>query len=134
MSHNQQPSVAPLAQTSHSPANGNDLSQQKHVLFDPEKSYDSCGVGFITTKSGQQTHDLLLKGNEALCVVPHRGGMSSEGVGDGAGVNIDLSEKFFSKITGKTLKRGDFGVANFFVKFGIIGTSTHNYRHGNGMT
>ena len=65
-------------------------------LFDPSLEKSSCGVGFLTRKDGKQTHELLLKGHEALCAVPHRGDMSSEGVGDGAGVSIDLSIRFFN--------------------------------------
>ena len=84
-------------------------------LYDSELEKSSCGVGFITRKDSKQTHDLLLKAHEALCAVPHRGGMSSEGVGDGAGVSVDLSQKFFSKIAGKELERGKFGVGNFFL-------------------
>ena len=91
------------------------MRNEKHSLFDREKYSDSCGVGFISNKSGKQSHELLLKGHEALCVIPHRGGMSSEGVGDGAGVNIDLSTRFFAKVLGrKTLDKGTFGIANFF--------------------
>ena len=47
------------------------------LLYDAEKYHDNCGVGFITRKDGQQSHDVLLKGHEALCVIPHRGGMSA---------------------------------------------------------
>ncbi|WP_305908348.1 glutamate synthase-related protein [Methylomarinum sp. Ch1-1] len=85
------------------------------MLYDADLSQDSCGVGFITHKQSKQTHDLLAKAHEALCTIPHRGGMSAEGIGDGAGVNIDLSLKFFRKITGiADLELGQFGVANFF--------------------
>ncbi len=85
------------------------------MLYNADQSKDNCGVGFITHKQGKQTHDLLVKTHEALCTIPHRGGMSSEGIGDGAGVNIDLSLKFFRKITGiASLEQGQFGVANFF--------------------
>jgi glutamate synthase (NADPH/NADH) large chain len=85
------------------------------MLYDADLSQDSCGVGFITRKDSKQTHDLLVKSHEALCTIPHRGGMSAEGIGDGAGVNIDLSLKFFQKITGdNSLELGQFGVANFF--------------------
>ena len=85
------------------------------MLYDADLSQDSCGVGFITRKDSQQTHDILLKSHEALCTIPHRGGMSAEGIGDGAGVNIDLSLKFFRKVTGQDhLQLGQFGVANFF--------------------
>ncbi|NRB03281.1 MAG: hypothetical protein HRU30_08455, partial [Rhodobacteraceae bacterium] len=47
-------------------------------LYDPSQEHSACGVGFLTRKDGTQTHDLLRKGHEALCAVPHRGGMSSE--------------------------------------------------------
>ncbi len=86
-----------------------------NMLYNADLSQDSCGVGFITHKQSIQSHDLLVKTHEALCTIPHRGGMSAEGIGDGAGVNIDLSLKFFRKITGiDTLELGQFGVANFF--------------------
>jgi len=85
------------------------------MLYDANLSQDSCGVGFITHKQSKQSHDLLVKSHEALCTIPHRGGMSAEGIGDGAGVNIDLSLNFFRKVTAiKDLELGQFGVANFF--------------------
>lgn len=85
------------------------------MLYNPDASQDSCGIGFITHKQSKQTHDLLSKSHQALCTIPHRGGMSAEGIGDGAGVNIDLSLKFFRKITSnQDLELGQFGVANFF--------------------
>ncbi|MGZ8947644.1 MAG: glutamate synthase large subunit, partial [Methylococcaceae bacterium] len=91
------------------------LGNKNAMLYNADLSQDSCGVGFITHKKSKQTHDLLAKSHEALCTIPHRGGMSAEGVGDGAGVNIDLSLKFFRKITGiDSLELGQFGVANFF--------------------
>ena len=91
------------------------LDSTKQTLYNADLSQDSCGVGFITHKKSIQTHDLLVKSHEALCTIPHRGGMSAEGIGDGAGVNIDLSLKFFRKITeNQSLQLGQFGVANFF--------------------
>ena len=91
------------------------LGNKNAMLYNADLSQDSCGVGFITHKQSKQTHDLLVKSHEALCTIPHRGGMSAEGIGDGAGVNIDLSLKFFRKITRiNDLELGQFGVANFF--------------------
>ncbi|MCI2265263.1 glutamate synthase-related protein [Sediminivirga luteola] len=84
-------------------------------LYRPEREHSACGVGFITRKDSVQHHDVIVKADEALCAVPHRGGMSSEGVGDGAGVNIDLSVEFFSALTGRDLEPGGFGVGNFFL-------------------
>lgn len=85
-------------------------------LYDPELEKSNCGVGFITRKDGTQSHDVLVKAHEALCAVPHRGGMSAEGTGDGAGICIDLSLGFFRKTTGQAgLAAGEFGVGNFFL-------------------
>ncbi|MEM1036948.1 MAG: glutamate synthase-related protein [Pseudomonadota bacterium] len=85
------------------------------LLYDPLREHSSCGVGFITRKDSVQSHDVLKKAHQALCAVPHRGGMSSEGVGDGAGISVDLSVPFFSKLAGCSLKQGRFGVGNFFL-------------------
>jgi len=84
-------------------------------LYDRAHDHDACGVGFLTRKDSRQTHDLLIRGHEALCAVPHRGGMSSEGVGDGAGISVDLSLGFFRKLTGQNLQAGTFGAGNFFL-------------------
>jgi glutamate synthase (NADPH/NADH) large chain len=85
-------------------------------LFDKNHEFSSCGVGFITNKHSKQSHELLVHAHQALCMIPHRGGMSAEGIGDGAGVNIDLSLNFFRKITNNSsLNLGEFGVANFFL-------------------
>ena len=46
-------------------------------LYDSSLEKDNCGVGFITRKDGVQTHDVLVRGHEALCTIPHRGGMSA---------------------------------------------------------
>ncbi|WP_087019274.1 glutamate synthase-related protein [Thaumasiovibrio subtropicus] len=94
------------------------MNQNYRSLYDREHEHSSCGVGFITDKTGEQTHELLQLSHEALCTIPHRGGMNAEGIGDGAGVNIDLSVNFYRFLTAKpTLEKGDFGVANFFFPF-----------------
>ncbi|MEM8541674.1 MAG: glutamate synthase central domain-containing protein, partial [Pseudomonadota bacterium] len=84
-------------------------------LYDPDRESSACGVGFLTRKDSKQTHELLQLGHQALCAVPHRGGMSSEGIGDGAGVSVDLSLRFFSELSGEALETGNYGVGNFFL-------------------
>ncbi|MGV9310669.1 glutamate synthase-related protein [Streptomyces sp. NPDC003691] len=87
-------------------------------LYSPAREHSACGVGFITRLDGTPSHDVIRKGDEALRVIPHRGGTSAEGVGDGAGVSVDLSVEFFRAITGEELRAGHFGVANCFVPSG----------------
>ncbi|MFI9760707.1 glutamate synthase central domain-containing protein [Streptomyces sp. NPDC051963] len=84
-------------------------------LYDPARDHSDCGVGFLARLDGTPSHDVIRKGDEALCAIPHRGGASAEGVGDGAGVSVDLSVEFFGAITGEELRAGHFGVANCFV-------------------
>ncbi|MEU3612874.1 glutamate synthase-related protein [Streptomyces sp. NPDC006872] len=84
-------------------------------LYDPARDHSACGVGFITRLDGTPSHDVIRRGDEALRAIPHRGGKSAEGVGDGAGVSVDLSVEFFSALTGQELLAGHFGVANCFV-------------------
>ncbi|MER6673786.1 glutamate synthase-related protein [Streptomyces sp. NPDC000983] len=84
-------------------------------LYDPALDHSDCGVGFITRLDGTPGHDVITKGDEALRAIPHRGGKSAEGVGDGAGVSVDLSREFFTALTGEELAPGRFGVANCFV-------------------
>lgn len=91
------------------------MNQPAFGLYDPARDHSDCGVGFITRLDGTPSHDVIRKGDEALRAIPHRGGASAEGVGDGAGVSIDLSAEFFGAITGQTLRAGHFGVANCFV-------------------
>ncbi len=94
------------------------MNQESRSLYDREHEHSSCGVGFITDKTGEQTHQLLTLAHEALCTIPHRGGMNAEGIGDGAGVNIDLSVNFYRfLLNDPTLEKGEFGVANFFFPF-----------------
>ncbi|MCG7497624.1 glutamate synthase-related protein [Vibrio sp. Of7-15] len=93
-------------------------SQEFRSLYDSEHEHSSCGVGFITDKTGEQTHQLLALAHQALCTIPHRGGMNAEGIGDGAGVNIDLSVNFYRFLLEQpSLEKGEFGVANFFFPF-----------------
>lgn len=84
-------------------------------LYNINDHKDSCGVGFITRKDGVPTHTLVSLGHEALCSVPHRCGVDAHGVGDGGGVLVDISEDFFSRVSGQRLELGYFGVGNFFM-------------------
>ena len=88
----------------------------QNLLWNPGDEKSSCGVGFLTRKDGAQRHEVIERAREALCSVPHRGGISALGVGDGGGVSIDLSLRFFRKVTGRRdLRLGRFCVGNFFL-------------------
>ncbi|MEW1718147.1 glutamate synthase-related protein [Streptomyces sp. NPDC093109] len=94
------------------------MNQLPFGLYDPARDHSDCGVGFLTRLDGAPSHDVIRRGDEALRAIPHRGGKSAEGVGDGAGVSVDLSVEFFGALTGEDLRAGHFGVANCFVPTG----------------
>lgn len=58
--------------------------------YTPEE-LSACGVGFITSRKSEYSHQHLTEGLHALACVEHRGACSADGeTGDGAGVMADI--------------------------------------------
>ncbi|MBA4349371.1 MAG: glutamate synthase large subunit [Thermodesulfovibrio sp.] len=58
----------------------------------------SCGVGFVCSINGIKNHEIVRLGLEAVKNLTHRGAVGADGkTGDGAGILIQMPEKFFSK-------------------------------------
>ena len=64
-----------------------------HLVWDHSDEKSSCGVGFITRKDGRATHDVIDMAREALCSVPHRGGISALGIGAVSYTHLTLPTK-----------------------------------------
>jgi len=100
-----------------------DMIENKRVentgLYDPSFEHDNCGIGAVVNIKGIKTHDTV---NNALKIVEnleHRAGKDAEGkTGDGVGILLQISHKFFSKAVaelGYDLgKEGDYGIGMFF--------------------
>ncbi|MBL30417.1 MAG: glutamate synthase large subunit [Flavobacteriaceae bacterium] len=70
----------------------------KQGLYDPQNEHDNCGAGFICSLKGEKTNDIIHKALNILCVLEHRGAVSSDGkTGDGAGILIEIPHDFFKK-------------------------------------
>ena len=68
----------------------------KQGLYDPKNEHDNCGAGFICSLKGKKTNDIIHKALDILCVLEHRGAVSSDGkTGDGAGILIEIPHEFF---------------------------------------
>jgi glutamate synthase (NADPH/NADH) large chain len=52
-------------------------------LYDPARESSACGVGFITRKDGRQDHDVIVRGEHALCAIPPDAPQSIHGRGSG---------------------------------------------------
>ena len=82
--------------------------------------HDACGIGAVVNIDGKPDNRVL---DDALTIVEkleHRAGKDASGkVGDGVGILVQISHKFFSKEAEKlgiTLgQAGDYGIGMFFL-------------------
>ena len=72
---------------------------QRQGLYDPSFEHDSCGVNFIANLKGHKSHKIVSSAIGALCQLQHRGALGSEeNTGDGAGILIQVPDKFFRAV------------------------------------
>ena len=71
-------------------------------LYHPSTEHDACGLGFIVDIKGEPSHDIITKGIQILINLTHRGACGCDAdTGDGAGVLIQIPDKFFRRECGK---------------------------------
>jgi glutamate synthase (ferredoxin) len=67
-------------------------------LYDPRFEHDACGVGFVADIKGRRSHAIVRHALELLINLLHRGASGSEAnTGDGAGILIQLPDRFLRK-------------------------------------
>jgi len=65
-------------------------------LYRPDTESDACGVGLVAATDGKPSRRVVEAAIEALRAVWHRGAVDADGkTGDGAGIHVDLPERFF---------------------------------------
>jgi glutamate synthase (NADPH/NADH) large chain len=73
-----------------------ELSRSWNGLVDPHEGRDACGVGFVVDINGTRSREIVDDGLEILRRLSHRGATGSDPeTGDGAGILIQLPERFF---------------------------------------
>lgn len=86
-----------------------------YPLYSEGFEHDACGIGAVVSIDGLASHSIV---NDALSIVErleHRAGKDATGeVGDGVGVLLQISHKFFSRLGLPLGKPGDYGVGMFF--------------------
>jgi len=88
----------------------------KSGLYDPAFEHDACGIGAVVDIQGRKSHRTV---DDALKIVEkleHRAGKDAEGkTGDGVGILLQISHKFFSQAVAFDLGgERDYGVGMFF--------------------
>lgn len=67
------------------------LGKGEMGLFGPRQERSACGVGFVASRHGEPSRDILNWGLSALACVEHRGACAADGIsGDGAGIMADI--------------------------------------------
>ena len=97
------------------------FTEQKNTLglYDPQFEHDACGIGAVVDIKGRKSHQTV---DDALAIVErleHRAGKDAEGkTGDGVGILLQISHKFFSKVAEElNISLGndrEYGVGMFF--------------------
>ncbi len=65
-------------------------------MYRPEFESDACGVGLVAATDGKPSRRVVSSAIDALKAVWHRGAVDADGMtGDGAGLHVDLPERFF---------------------------------------
>ena len=88
-------------------------------LYNPRFEHDACGIGAVVDIKGRKSHQTV---SDALTIVErleHRAGKDAEGkTGDGVGILLQISHKFFSKVAEElNIRIGserEYGVGMFF--------------------
>lgn len=93
------------------------LGPQAQGLYDPALDKDSCGVGFIANIKGKKSREIIDKGIKLMCNLEHRGAEGADPkTGDGAGIMIQVPDKFFRKSVPFQLPpEGEYGVGVLFL-------------------
>lgn len=89
-------------------------------LYDPAFEHDSCGIGAVVSIKGIRTHKTVSDALKIVENLEHRAGKDATGTtGDGVGILLQISHKFFKKAAGEIgidlKEEGDYGVGMFFL-------------------
>lgn len=96
-----------------------EVTQVPQGLYDPRFEHDNCGIGAVVHMKGKKTHETVENALKIVENLEHRAGKDANGhTGDGVGILLQISHKFFSKVV-KPLgfelgSERDYGVGMFF--------------------
>ena len=88
-------------------------------LYDPRFEHDNCGIGAVANIKGIKSHKTVDQALHIVESLEHRAGKDAEGkTGDGVGIMLQISHRFFKKVTSSLgIELGEereYGVGMFF--------------------
>ncbi len=96
-----------------------EVVNRQQGLYRPEFEHDNCGIGAVVNIKGKKTHDTVANALKIVENLEHRAGKDAEGkTGDGVGILLQISHKFFKKVCKKEGfdigGEREYGVAQLF--------------------
>ncbi|MCH9808729.1 MAG: glutamate synthase large subunit [Alphaproteobacteria bacterium] len=93
---------------------------QTEGLFDPNREFDACGVGFIADMKGRKSHKIIESALHILENLEHRGAVGADPLaGDGAGVLVQIPHAFLAQecqVAGFSLPQpGNYAAGHVFM-------------------
>ena len=121
------------------------IRSERHTLYEPSFEHDNCGIGAVVNIDGTKSHKIV---DNALSIVEkleHRAGKDASGeTGDGVGILLQISHKFFKGVAergeivgvdGAPCKKlggeRDYGIGMFFFP-GETGAGADSVQKANG--
>ena len=88
-------------------------------LYDPSFEHDNCGIGACVNIKGVKNHQTVDNALKIVETLEHRAGKDAAGeTGDGVGIMLQISHKFFSKACKAANinigKEREYGIGMFF--------------------
>ena len=88
-------------------------------LYNPCFEHDACGIGCVVDIKGRKTHTTVDNALKIVEKLEHRAGKDAAGeTGDGVGILLQISHRFFSRVTAEEgIQLGgerDYGIGMFF--------------------
>ena len=89
-------------------------------LYDPRWEHDNCGIGAVVNQKGVKSHATVENALKIVENLEHRAGKDASGkTGDGVGILLQISHKFFSEAAKKAGisigKEREYGIGMFFM-------------------
>ncbi len=76
------------------------MIRAEHGLYNHKFEHDNCGIGAVVNIKGVKTHETVSNALKIVENLEHRAGKDAEGkTGDGVGILLQISHKFFKKAT-----------------------------------
>ena len=98
---------------------GEEMMKREQGLYRTQFEHDNCGIAAVVNSKGLKSHQTVENALKIVENLEHRAGKDAEGkTGDGVGILLQISHKFFKKVCQKSDisigEEREYGIAQLF--------------------